>query len=334
MNLYLLATLMLATEPGTGNETKRFQFSQPKMGTTCQLVLYASNDQQARQAAQKAFARIDALNRIMSDYDPESELRQICVRAVGTPVRVTPELYFVLEKASRVSELSEGAFDVTVGPVVKLWRRSRKNILLPDPTELKLALQLVDYRNVVLANGTVMLKKPGMLLDLGGIAKGYAADEALKILRQEKINRALVAMGGDIALGDAPPEKEGWKVGIAPIFEEGNKAGKFMILANQAVSTSGDTEQYVEIDGVRYSHLVNPKTGIGLTRRISVSVVARHGIDSDSLTKVVSILGPEKGNALIEKFPSASARVVLKTDAGVKVTTSRGFPKVIEKEEK
>lgn len=107
-----------------------------------------------------------------------------------------------------------------------------------------------------------------------------------------------------------------------------------MILANQAVSTSGDTEQYVEIDGVRYSHLVNPKTGIGLTRRISVSVVARHGIDSDSLTKVVSILGPEKGNALIEKFPSASARVVLKTDAGVMVTTSRGFPKVIEKEEK
>ena len=195
-------------------------------------------------------------------------------------------------------------------------------------------MQLVDYRNVVLANGTVMLKKPGMLLDLGGIAKGYAADEALKILREEKINRALVAMGGDIALGDAPPEKEGWKVGIAPIFEEGNKAGKFMILANQAVSTSGDTEQYVEIDGVRYSHLVNPKTGIGLTRRISVSVVARHGIDSDSLTKVVSILGPEKGNDLIEKFPSASARVVLKTDTGVKVTTSRGFPKVIEKEEK
>lgn len=331
MNLFFLGHTLLLAMAGAENPLQRYQFTQPKMGTTCQMVLYASSDQQARVASQKAFARIDSLNRIMSDYDPESELRQICAGAGGPGKAVSPELYFVLQKALNVSSLSNGAFDVSVGPVVKLWRRARKNILLPDPDELAQALKLVDYRNIVLGEGTVKLKVPGMMLDLGGIAKGYAADEALKVLKDQGVSRALVAMGGDVALGDAPPGQKGWLVGLAPVLEEGNAANRHMVLANKAVSTSGDTEQYVEIGGKRYSHLVDPRTGVGLTRRISVSVVANHGIDSDALTKVVSVLGPVEGMALVGKIAGVEVRVVEKTEAGLQVTTSKGFPEIHEK---
>lgn len=334
MHLILLAHALLLPLADHESALKRYQFSQPKMGTTCQLVLYASSDQQARVASQKAFARVDFLNRIMSDYDPESELRQICASPARQPKEVSPELFYVLKKAQGVSHLSHGAFDISVGPVVKLWRRSRKSIQLPDPGELMQALKLVDYRNIVLGERTVTLIVPGMMLDLGGIAKGYAADEALKVLKGEGISVALVALGGDVALGDAPPGEKGWRVGIAPVLEVGDATRRHVLLANRAISTSGDTEQYVEIEGKRYSHLVDPRTGVGLTRRISVTVVANHGIDSDALTKVVSVLGPEEGLNLLEKIAGVSARIVVKTEAGLKVTTAPGFPEIMEPKDK
>src|SRR5207244_13517945 len=157
---------------------------------------------------------------------------------------------------------------------------------------------------------TVELLKAGMQLDLGGIAKGYAADEALRILEQHGITRALAAAGGDIAVSGPPPDAEGWTVGIAPLEDPNQKPSRYLLLHDAAVSTSGDAEQYVEIDGKRYSHIVDPKTGIGLVGRQSVTVVARHGIMADSLTKVVCVLGPERGLPLIETIEGASAFVV------------------------
>jgi len=148
-----------------------------------------------------------------------------------------------------------------------------------------------------------------MRLDLGGIAKGYAADEALRVLRKSGINRALVDAGGDIALGNPPPEKPGWRIGIAPLEADGPPS-QVLLLSRVAVATSGDTWQYVQIGSRRYSHLVDPRTGLGLTDHSSVTVIAPEGITADGLASAVSVLGPEKGLKLVEATPGTAAFIV------------------------
>jgi thiamine biosynthesis lipoprotein len=165
-----------------------------------------------------------------------------------------------------------------------------------------------------------------MQLDLGGIAKGYAADEALTVLKKHGIDRALVAAGGDIAVSGPPPSTEGWKIAIATL--RGERDPGRLILHHAAVSTSGDAEQFVEIDGKRYSHIVDPRTGIGLIGRMNATVVARRGIDADSLTKVLAVLGPEKGIKIIESHEGASARMVRKMGEEFEKIVSKGFPKL------
>lgn len=322
--LFLPATCR-AAEP-----LSRFTFEEPHMGTRFRIVLYAADKATADRAAKTAFARIAELDGIMSDYKPASELMRLCKKAGGEPVKVGEELFFVLSKAQSLSKRSDGAFDVTVGPVVRLWRRARKTHEMPDAAELARARELVGYEKMKLneKNRTVQLQKPGMLLDLGGIAKGYSADEALAVLKKYNVTRALVAAGGDIAVSDTPPDAAGWKVGIAPLDNPEKTPERFLILKAAAVSTSGDVEQHVEIGGKRYSHIVDPRTGIGLVGRNSVTVVARRGIDADSLTKVVSVLGPERGLPIIEATPDAAVLVVSQTETGTQTVASKRFPDV------
>jgi thiamine biosynthesis lipoprotein len=319
---------LLLTAATSEPALSRYAFNEPLMGTQFQIILYAPDEATANQAAKVAFARAAELDGIMSDYKPTSELMRLCQKAGGDPVPVSTELFFILARAQEVSRRSGGAFDVTVGPVVRLWRRARKSKELPDPKELAQALELVGYDKVRLdeQQRTVQLTKPGMRLDLGGIAKGYAADEMLAVLKKHGITRALVAAGGDIAVSGPPPDTEGWKVGIGALENPGGKPSRHLLLKDAAVSTSGDAEQFVEINGKRYSHIVDPRTGIGLVGRMSVTVVARHGIDSDSLTKVVCVLGPEQGLKLIEDTPLASALVVRKTDTRTETISSKRFP--------
>ena len=323
--LLALAALALGgAEPALSRHT----FTEPHMGTKFQIIVYAPDEDSAGKAATDAFARIASLNAIMSDYDVSSELMRLCSRAGGPPVPVSEELFFVLSRAQEVSRQSGGAFDVTVGPVVKLWRKARKAKKLPDPDKLAEARALVSWKNVHLdaEKRTVQLLKPGMQLDLGGIAKGYAADEALKVLKKHGLTRALVAAGGDIAVSGPPPGAEGWRIAIARL--PGEKDAGRLILHDAGVSTSGDAEQYVEIDGTRYSHIVDPRTGIGLVGRMSVTVVAKKGIDSDSLTKVAAVLGPEKGVPLIEANEGASVRMVRKKGEEFETVVSKHFPKL------
>jgi thiamine biosynthesis lipoprotein len=293
----------------------RFEFESTHMGTTFRVVLYAADKHVAERAKTAAFARVAELDGIMSDYKKDSELMRLCrafATQVGEPVPVSEELFFVLSKAEELSKASDGAFDVTVGPVVQLWRLARRTQQLPDPKELSDALAKVSYHNVQLdpQRRTVRLLTPGMQLDLGGIAKGYAADEALKVLSEKfGVTRALVAAAGDISCGDPPPEKDAWAVDIAPIAR-GQKP-RALRLANAAVSTSGDLEQFVEINGVRYSHVVDPKTGVGVTGRRSVTVVAKKGITADSMTKAVMLLPRERAFALVEATDGAAAYVVV-----------------------
>jgi thiamine biosynthesis lipoprotein len=320
----LISTLLLLTCPPA---LERFSFQEPHMGTLFRVVVYARDEASAKAAAKEAFARCAQLNAIMSDYLSTSELTRLCAKAGGPPVKVSDELFAVLSRSQQVARDSGGAFDVTVGPVVRLWREARKTRRMPAPEKLKAARALVGYENVELDEKarTVRLLKPGMQLDLGGIGKGYAADEMLKVLARHGLKSAMVVAGGDVTVGDAPPGKNGWVVAIAPI--DAKKEGpRYLTLANAAVSTSGDAEQYVEIGGVRYSHIVDPRTGIGLVGRMSATVVAPDGITADSLTKVVAILGPEKGFPVLEKERGVSGRFVRKDDGGVEVRTSKRFP--------
>lgn len=314
----------------SGGDQQRFEFESKHMGTTFRIVLYAADRNTAKKAADAAFARVAELDGIMSDYKKDSELMQLCKKfeqAVGEPVKVSRELFYVLQKAEEMSKKSQGAFDVTVGPVVQLWRLARRTQELPDAKELAAARAKVGYQKVKLdpAEQTVQLLTPGMQLDLGGIAKGYAADEALRVLRDHfGIRQALVAASGDITCGDPPPDHDGWTVAIAPISR--NQKPRTLKLANAAVSTSGDLEQFVEIGGVRYSHVLDPRTGLGLTGRRSVTVIAPQGITADSMTKAVSVLPVDAALKLVEATPGAACYIVV-LDAQEKpvVTASQRF---------
>lgn len=302
------------------------------MGTTFRIVLYAADAATAKKAADAAFARVAEIDNCMSDYKQTSELMLLCkafATEVGEPRKVSDDLFFVLSKAEELSKRSDGAFDVTVGPVVQLWRHARRTQELPDPKEFAAARAKVGYQKVKLdaAKKTVQLTTPGMQLDLGGIAKGFAADEALKLLNTKfGIKSALVGAYGDIACSDPPPGKEFWTVDIAPIAK--SQKPRTLHLANAAVSTSGDLEQFVVIGGVRYSHVLDPKTGLGLTGRRSVTVIAPNGTTADSMTKAVSVLPPEQALKLVEGVPGAAAYIViLDKDEKPVVTTSKRFPK-------
>ncbi len=309
----------------------RFTFTEPHMGTTFRIVLYATDEATAQKAAKAAFARVAELNLIMSDYRPDSELMKLCEKAGGPPVEVSADLFAVLQKSEEFARLTDGAFDVSISPVVRLWRKARKSGELPTAEAIKAALERVDFHKIKLdAKGrTVQLMLMGMLLDLGGIAKGYAADAALAILRQHGITRALVAAGGDIAVGDTPPDAPGWKVGIAPLKNPQAEPTYYLQLKNAGVSTAGDAEQFVEIAGKRYSHIIDPKTGMALVGRRSVTVVAPNATTSDGMDTGLCVLGVERGLKIIESREDVAALFVFETDKGVETTPSTRFAKYL-----
>jgi thiamine biosynthesis lipoprotein len=168
---------------------------------------------------------------------------------------------------------------------------------------------------------------PNMRLDLGSIGKGYAADQALRILKGRGVDRALVAASGDIAVGDPPPKQRGWRIGIEAWDGATNRVVRTVLLHNVGISTSGDTEQFIEIDGVRYSHVVDPSTGLGLTRRIQATVIGPDATTSDSLDTTVSLLGVQRGLDLIRSWPHTSAMIVTRDDGQTQIHLSRQFPR-------
>ena len=325
--LLLATTSCVCTLPGS-RAVNRYEYQQPQMGLPFRIVLYARNPIQAKTAANAAFHRIKELNDIMSDYDDESELSKLSRSSgQGREVRVSDDLWTVLERAQALAVRSSGAFDVTVGPYVNLWRKARRERKMPDPARLAQARQAVGYTHVMLnpKHHTVQLLAPDMRLDLGGIAKGYAVDEALKVLRRLGISRALVAGGGDMAVGDPPPGKSAWRIELAPLDTTNAPPARFVRLSRAALATSGDLFQRLEIGGQRYSHIVDPHTGIGLTDHSLVSVIAPDCITADSLTKVVSVLGPEKGIQFIENTPRVAARVMRQPGDKIEARESRRF---------
>jgi thiamine biosynthesis lipoprotein len=329
--ILLLAGSLVPAAPGEA-KPKRFEYQQILMGVPVKILVYSADESLANAAVHAAFDRIRQLNLIFSDYDDDSEIARLCrTSGTGRPVPVSHELAFVLADALELSRRSQGAFDVTVGPLVNLWRKARRTRRLPSAEALADARKRVGYQSIRLDERarTVELFKSDMRLDFGGIVKGYAADEARAVLKARGLARALVALAGDISAGEPPPGQPGWKIGIEGIGSGDSPPGEFLLLRNRAVSTAGDTYQFVEIDGKRYSHLVDPKTGLGITRRISVTVVALTGLASDGLDSAAAILGPEKGLTLLETTAGVSGRIVELTPSGLKTTQTPGFAKYL-----
>ncbi|MFI4860404.1 MAG: FAD:protein FMN transferase [Phycisphaerales bacterium JB063] len=253
----------------------RHTFVEGLMGTQVAITLYADDEADARRAADAAFAEMRRLESVMSDYPqsyPDSELLGLAAAAVaepGEPQPVSDDLWPVLWRAKQVYEATDGAFDITARPFTGLWRVSRERGVLPPAEALAEHAPLVGMHHLVLddENQTAYLDAAGAWMDLGGIAKGYIADRAVDVLRDHGLTIVQVQAGGDMSFGDAPPGLEGWPVSVPDFPRDGGEegAGLSFFHANGGASVSGDAFRFVEIDGVRYSHVVDPRTGLGVT---------------------------------------------------------------------
>ena len=306
----------------------RFEYSLPRMGTMFRIEMYATQAARASEAAEAAFARAEDLEQIMSDYRPTSELTTLDREGAKAPFPVSNDLYDVLAKSQWVSQLSGGVFDVSVGPLVGLWRAARRSGHVPDAAEVAKARALVDYHNIVLdpATHTVFLKRPGMKLDLGAIGKGYAADQMLAVLESQGIRRAMVVAGGEVVTGEPPPGKSGWTVAVDTADKSPGQHSCLLVLSGAAVSTSGDEHQYFLSEGRRYSHVVNALTGWPLEGQNSATVLARDSTTADGLATAFSLMSIKDGIRVAESIPGVAVMFVRQVDGDWKTYTSRGFP--------
>jgi thiamine biosynthesis lipoprotein len=318
-----IATLVSPPRP----ELHRYEAVEPHMGTLVRITIYASGEQAASDAFRAAFDRIRDLDGILSDYRPDSELNQITRSAVGRAARVSEDLFTVLTASQELAETTGGAFDITQGPVIRLWRDARKAARVPDLAALQEAARRSGFRKLHLdaEHRTATFEIEGMALDVGGIGKGYAASEAIEVLGGLGVRSALVAVSGDLAFSEAPPAQRGWRIGIDKGDTSDVRVPGVLELTNAAVSTSGSSEQHVDIDGRRYSHIIDPSSGMGLVNDITVTVIARHGLDSDGLDTAVSVLGADRGLAMIESRPNVAGLIIQRTSAGTTVLPSSRF---------
>lgn len=281
------------------------------MAVEGRITLFAEDADSARKAARAAFDRMIELDGVMSDYRRDSELMRLCAAAGGEGVPVSQDLFQVLARSGEITAATDGAFDVTVGPIVGLWREARRTGVLPSAEALMEAREHSGWRHVRLDEGeqAVHLDRPGMRLDLGGIGKGFAADAAVAELNRAGVNRCLVDMGGDLRAGDPPPGQAGWRVAIE--FAEPGAERTTVTLANGAIATSGDSRQFVIIDGVRYSHIVDPRTGMAVHHRIAAAVTAPDAATADALASAMCVLGVEAGARVASRFENVTVNIVV-----------------------
>ena len=309
---------------------QRYEAVEPHMGTLVKITLYTSDEQAATNAFRASFDRIAELDRILSDYQPDSELNRLTSKAVQHPVHVSKDLCTVLGASQELAEATSGAFDVTQGPVIRLWRAARAEGRLPDAAALSDASSRSGFHKLHVDSRaqTVTLDQPGMALDVGAIGKGYAASEALAVLRERGIRSGLVAVSGDLAFSDAPPGRNGWRIDIHNGDPALADVPRVLELTTAAVSTSGPGEQHLDVDGRRYSHVIDPASRMGLVDDITVTVIARNGLDADGLDTAVSLVGRDRGLALIESRPGTAALIIQRGKTGAVVSMSSGFRKL------
>jgi FAD:protein FMN transferase len=324
----LLVWIGLTGPSSVAAELKKYAFEKAQMGLPFRITLFASSEDSAKAATDAAFAKIAELNLIFSDYEDESELSRLSrTSGSGEKVKVSDPLWTVLSRAQLLAEQSGGAFDITCGPLTSVWRRARRKFELPSADLVAEMKARTGWQKLKLdpANRTAELVSPQMRLDLGSLAKGYAVDAALAVLKANGHPRALVAGGGDMAAGDPPPDRTGWRIEVAPL--DGVDAGKPVIveLANAGIATSGDRFQRLEINGKRYSHILDMRTGEPLTDHSLVTVVGPDCFTA-SLSTTLGVLGPIDGQKLAGQWPIA-ARWQRKPTGQLEITETKNWAK-------
>jgi thiamine biosynthesis lipoprotein len=284
---------------------QRFQFSAPKMGSPFHLIFYADDSVKAATLAKASFHLIDSLNAIFSDYMENSELNRLSRTAgSGQAVSVSPALYDILLTSKDAAAASKGAFDVTIGPLSRLWRQARREKTFPAATLVAAAREKTGMRYLLIdtAGKKITLLKKGMQLDLGGIAKGHVAQQVIYFLRSNGITSALADAGGDLACSGPPPGKEGWTIGINLPESETELLTQTVLVHNLAVATSGDLYQYMEHEGKRFSHILDPRSGYGVPFQRNVTVIAPDGATADWLATACSILSWRQCKKLVKRY--------------------------------
>ncbi|HHT9108397.1 MAG TPA: FAD:protein FMN transferase [Candidatus Wunengus sp. YC63] len=302
------------------------------MGTFAEVSIYSSDEKTAGKAIEESLDEMERIDRIMSNYKKESELSRLNKKAVKSPVPCNGELLDVIERSQYYSELSGGAFDITVSPIVALWGFFSEKGHVPPDKEIEKVLPAVSYKNIVINKSndtkkpaTIFLKNTQTQIDLGAIGKGYAVDKALEIIRKFGINNGCINLGGNIYVLGTPPGKNAWKIGVQHPRNSGEILG-YLELKNEATATSGDYERFFEFNGKRYSHIINPQTGRPVSGTIATTIVATTGTEVDALSTSVFVLGHEKGMELIKKISNAEAMIAYEEkDGKIAMDMTQGF---------
>lgn len=303
--IVLAGWCLLLSGCGRGRLT-RYEYRRVIMGVDARLTFYAHHDDAAGRIASRAFDRLGQLDAVMSDYRRDSEINALVDQPPGVPVPLGPDLEGVLRASLRAAELTQGAFDPTCGPLVTLWREARQKKVVPGSDGIARARRSVGARFVELiprpdagSPATVILRASGMKLDLGGIGKGYAAAAARDAIRRAGAPRCLVALAGDVAAGAPPPGMPGWEVAIGA----GTRSLGVLLISDVCVSTAGETEQFTEIGGVRYSHIIDPRTGQATTNAPCVTVISPEGAMADALDTGLVVLGKRPAWEVMKNLP-------------------------------
>lgn len=315
-------------------QEKRFSFSRAKMGSPFSIIFYDTDSVHAVNTADDCFNLVDSFVNIFSDYIDSSELNQLSNSSGQNKyVKVTPALYDILLQSQKAYKLSNDAFDITTGPLIKLWRQARKEQKFPDALLINEKKNLVGFNKIKIdtVSKSVQLLQPGMQLDLGGIAQGYIAQKVLDRLMLHSIKSALVDVSGDIAMGEPPPGKKGWTIGVNLPKQTEELQKKKLLLHNCTVSTSGDVYQYMERGGKRYSHIIDPQTGYGVTSQRNVTVIAGDGTTADWLATACSILPVHKAKKLARKM-NAELMIAQIKNGHLFLHTTKNFKKYFARE--
>ncbi len=299
--------LMICTLPiFCFSQNQRFAFSASKMGSPFNIILYTTDSATARNMADNCFALVDSLVFIFSDYIDSSELNRLCALAgkPGTAMKVSAPLLDILLQSKHAFEKSNGTFDITLGPVTKLWRKARKEHIFPTKSAVKEKLALTGFNKIMIdsVQQSVQLIQPGMQLDLGGIAQGYIAQKVIDLIKESGVTNALVDVSGDIVAIGKPGNSMGWTIGVNVPGRGEELQEQLLLISNRAVTTSGDVYQFFEHDGKRYSHIINPSTGFGITSQRNITVIADNGTLADWLTKACSLLPIRKAKKLVNYY--------------------------------
>ena len=290
----MLILFLLAATASFGRETLRLEKSADAMGSTYSIAVYGDDRVQLEAAVDAAFDEVRRLDDLLSNYKPESEWSEVNREAAQRPVKVSPELFRLLQECLEYSRESEGAFDISVGPLMKVWGFYKGSGHLPHRAEVQAAMAKVGYRHILLdpANQTVRFDRPGVELDPGGIGKGYAVDRMVDVLKQKGVGIALVAGSGSsiYGLGAPPEEPKGWRIDIKDPWDVSKSLAE-VYLRDMSMSTSGSYEKFFRAEGKIYAHIMDPRTGYPAQGSVSVSVVAPRTIDSEAWAKPFFVNG-------------------------------------------